>query len=355
MVNEKKAYTLLIIAPFGAHLRNFLSRVEHNTSEIHIITSKPLDFVTKWKHTIVDFSLKKVSNYWRTVRSIREVTREFNPDVVHIHQLNSVAFFSILAIKRLNIPIVSTAWGSDVLLLPKQSFLMKLMVKYCIKSSDAISSDSNHMADEIRTLMNPSVPDIVVCNFGVSAPLFDLEKENIIYSNRLHKPLYRVDLIIRAFSNFVNTPEGKTWTLVIGATGSETESLKLLSENLNLQGKVKFVGWLEREDNMRWYARSKVWVSIPKSDATAISLLEAMYNGCYPVVVDLPASHEWIKSKAQGRIVKEGEVNFFEGLSKADMEMASSINVKLIEKEATYEISEARFLELHERAMKRNG
>ncbi len=273
----------------------------------------------------------------------------FNPDIVHIHQLNSVAFFSFKALKRTQVPIVCTAWGSDVLILPQKNPFMRRMVQGSIRSATALTSDSVHMAERIKELAFPKEPDITICNFGVSEPLYDLPKENIIYSNRLHKPLYRIDKIIQAFAKFSSRVEGKDWKLVIGAVGSETERLKELVTNLGLDEQVTFVGWLEKEDNMKWYAKAKVWVSIPESDATAISLLEAMYNGCYPVIIDLPASHEWIKGAEQGRIVADVDSDFFAQIENVDFDKAAGLNVEIIEKEATYQVSETKFESLHRR------
>lgn len=349
MKESTDKYRLLVIIPAGAHLKNFLARMEHVASSIHIITSKPLSLKTNYPVTFVDFGLKKASNYYQTPRKIREVFKAFNPDIVHVHQLNSVAFFAFKGLKEANVPVVCTAWGSDVLVLPEKNALMKRMVQNSIRQASAITSDSVYMADRIKELAHPKKVDVTVCNFGVSSPLCDLPKEKIIYSNRLHKPLYRIDKIIHAFHKYSKTPEGADWRLIIGAVGTETDNLKELVSELNLNEKVEFVGWLEKEDNMKWYAKAKIWVSIPESDATAISLLEAMYNGCYPVVIDLPASHEWIKSNDQGRIVEDVDSDFFEDIEQVDFEKAARANVELIKKEATYEVSEKKFESLHRR------
>ncbi len=199
-------------------------------------------------------------------------------------------------------------------------------MKYTLKYATAFTSDSTFMAQKMRDLVPDRNLDITICNFGVAPPVYDLPKENIIYSNRLHKPLYRIDKIIRAFGKFHNTSAGNKWRLVIAATGTETLILKELSVELGLEDCTQFEGWLEREDNMKWYARSKVWVSVPESDATAISLLEAMYYGCFPVVADFPASHEWIKDGENGKIIKDLDSSFFEGIENMDFDQVAKRN-----------------------------
>ena len=84
-----------------------------------------------------------------------------------------------------------------------------------------------------------------------------IEKENIIYSNRLHKELYRIDKIIGYAKEFFKTHTD--WKLVVGATGPETDELKKLAEHLEMKDKVIFVGWLGKEENHNWYAKSKIY------------------------------------------------------------------------------------------------
>lgn len=43
--------------------------------------------------------------------------------------------------------------------------------------------------------------------------------------------------------------------------------------------------------------KNDVFISIPSSDSTSVSLLEAMCCGLFPIVSDLPANREWIHDK----------------------------------------------------------
>lgn len=339
------------MAPSGIHLKNFLDRIENACADILIISSKPLIFETNHRVEFVDFSLKKIQNHWKTPKRIAELCEPFQPDIIHLHQINSVAYFAMKGLQKFNIPIVATAWGSDILVVPEQGALQKALVRYTLKRADAFTSDSTFMAERMRQLVPERKLDIVLCNFGVADPIFDLPKENIIYANRLHKPLYRVDKIISAFARFGATDAGAGWRLVVGAIGTETEALKNQVEELGISDKVDFVGWLGYEDNMRWYAKSKVWASVPESDATAISLLEAMYYGCYPVVADLPASHEWIENGVTGRIVQDVDSDFFSDIDNIHFESAAQANKKRIEIDGTFRVNEAKFKALHDRLL----
>ncbi len=346
-MKEPNKYNLLVIAPSGIHLKNFLDRIEDACSEILIISSEPLIFETEHPIEFVDFSLRKLQNHWQTPNRIATLCAGFKPDMIHVHQINSVAYFAVKALRKFNIPIVATAWGSDILVIPDQGFLQKALVRYTLKRADAFTSDSTFMAQRMRELIPERKLDIAICNFGVADPIFDLPKENIIYANRLHKPLYRVDKIVSAFALFSASEEGKQWRLVIGAVGTETDELKRQVAELGISDKVEFVGWLEREDNMKWYAKAKVWASVPASDATAISLLEAMCYGCYPVVSDLPASHEWVENNVTGRIVNDVDSDFFSQIDHVDFKAAAEANKKRIELDGTFKVNEAKFRAQH--------
>jgi glycosyltransferase involved in cell wall biosynthesis len=271
---------------------------------------------------------------------------EFRPDVVHVHQVNSVALFSILALKSFKVPIVLTAWGSDILLAPKKSFILKQIVKYCLRNADVVTADAEYLGQEVLKYMPKKKSNIVIANFGMELhdELF-IEKENIIYSNRLHKPLYNIDEIIRAFKKLEDTGRN-TYRLVIAATGEETENLKKLVFDLKLNDKVTFVGWLSLSENLKWYAKSKFYISIPDSDATSISLLEAMYYGCYPIVSSLPAKREWISDRVNGAYYKS-DFNFILEKDQDVLDRVAEINKRVILKKGTVEVAYNKFTNIY--------
>lgn len=346
---------ILLVGPASVHLQNFLAVLDDITDHICIIASAAGKIETEIPVHVVDFSLRNPLNLITTPARIRKIYRSFKPDVVHVHQLNSVTFYTLLALSRYDVPIVATAWGSDVLVNPNNNWLLRKILGYNLGRATAFTSDAVFMADRMREIFSRQDLDITIANFGVSDPVYHVAKERIIYSNRLHEPLYRVDRIIRAFEKFQRTPYGCDWRLVIAATGAETPKLKKLAAELGLGNSVIFVGWLQMDENMKWYARSKVWVSIPESDATAISLLEAMYHGCLPVVVDLPVTHEWINDGENGIIVGDIDAPFLNAISDFDFTAVPEINRSIIEREATYWVAVKRFSKLYKRLMARGN
>ncbi len=343
-IQNTRKYRLLVVAPQGIHLRNFLRRIESETSAVHLITTEKSG--TDYDETLLDFSFKQLQNFWKTPRAIRAVAKTFKPDVVHVHQLNSISYFAVNGMKGLGIPVCATAWGSDVLVNPEKSSTHKRILRYVLNQADAFTADSKEVAEKMKSMVKKELR-ISLCNYGADKPSISMPKENIIYSNRLHDPLYRIDKVIRAFAKINQQGDQGTWKLIIAGTGSQSNSLKSLVSELGIAQHVEFQGWVQKEQNERNYARAKVWVSIPESDATPISLLEAMYHGCYPIVSDLSSLREWITESENGTLVRNVDEPFFDGvLNEINPEIATS-NRELVEAKGSGKAAALCFSRLH--------
>ncbi|MBP6090176.1 MAG: glycosyltransferase family 4 protein [Crocinitomicaceae bacterium] len=338
---------LLLISSNTIHTYKYLQLIEDYFDEVLLITNEKSN-VYDYPTVELNFNLK-IKTLFSTVKEIKKQIELFQPSIIHIHQANSYAFFALLACRKSFIPTVLTAWGSDVLLLPKSNLLLKKMVQFNLRNAYFLTSDSIYMAQEMEKIA-PLKNRIIIANFGIDVTPISCEKENIIYSNRLHKKLYRVDKIIEAFSLFY-TNNNSDWKLVIAATGTETEKLKIKVAELNLDHAIEFVGWIQKEDNEQWYSKAKIWVSIPESDATSISLLEAMACGCIPVVSDLPANREWIQSGRNGIVVENLDSDFLSEALLLNQSEAIELNQKRIEQDGTKEANRTKFTELYQRIL----
>lgn len=337
---------LLIVGSQTIHTYNYIELIKDYFDEILLITDKKREGYS-YKTIELDFSLSLL-NYKTTVKKIKKAIKEFKPSVIHIHQANSYAYYTLLAARKMDIPTMLTIWGSDVLINPKKNLILKKIAQFNLKTADYLTADAQFIIQNVYALVKPK-NDILIANFGIGVDPKPREKENIIYSNRLHKQLYRVDKIIDAFHKFslLHTD----WKLVIAATGDETDNLKKKVVDLQLSNKVEFMGWIDKEQNEKWYSTSKIWVSIPESDATAISLLEAMACGSIPIVSDLPANKEWIKDGVNGIIVKDVESEFISRALTIDFEKAKEINHRLIEENGTKTANREKFINLYKGAL----
>ncbi len=70
--------------------------------------------------------------------------------------------------------------------------------------------------------------------------------------------------------------------------------------------RCEFVGRLDADTQADWYARARWYLSLPRSDSVAVSVLEAMAHGCVPILSDLPANRELVRTGDNGLILPTG-------------------------------------------------
>lgn len=250
----------------------------------------------------IDFSFR---NFFSALRQTKSILSKLSPDVLVLYQLNLTAFVATLANRKKKILAFAIGIGSDILTMPKKGWAYKAMLKYILKHSQAYNAGSPYLLEQMQKYC-PKHSEILLANLGIN-PIQPIEKEKIVFSNRLHSPLYRIDEVIKAFANFVSKPEFEDWRLVVAATGKEKE-FQQLSQSLGIEDRVKFVGWLSQKENAEYYAKSKIYISLPKSDSFPISLLEAMSGECLCIISDLPAYKGIMKQGENCLIVSDLEI-----------------------------------------------
>jgi len=339
-MNKKKKVNILIIGPDSPHVASFISRWNSEDVELEVISSGDKHIRVSKNH-MLHFSLLHFWNFLITPLKIRRIAKRFQPDIVWMHQANSYSLYPILALKK-RYPIVLTVWGSDVLVAPNQSRWIKKMTRYILQHVDAITADAHSLGEKALELSPKKNTPLYICQFGIQPIAVSLSKEQVIYSNRGHKSLYRIKDVIAAFHRFQQN-QPFSWRLVIAGNGSETAALKQLVDELDLTEHVEFVGFLSPQENAAWYGRSELYISIPASDGTAVSLLEAMHYGCLPIVSDLPANREWITHGKNGYIATDLTIDFIKEALTIDPTQAKQENTSLIQSLATPEASSVKF------------
>jgi glycosyltransferase involved in cell wall biosynthesis len=127
--------------------------------------------------------------------------------------------------------------------------------------------------------------------------------------------------------------------LVVANEGSERTGLENMVRKLGIDRNVKFVGFLSTVEQTNWYSRAKYYISIPTSDSTSASLLEAMSFGCTPIVSDIPANREWVEPDRTGLLFSD-ELSF----DKLKALSAFSLNREIILRRAIWKDNVLQFL-----------
>jgi glycosyltransferase involved in cell wall biosynthesis len=348
MKNNKRR--LVLIGTGVIHTFKYLSLIEDAFEEILVITDQPKEDI-KHPQITFDFSMRSLFQIPGKIKQLRKKIHQFNPDIVHVHQANSCAWYAIKACGK-KYPLVVTAWGSDVLSTPTKGIMYRQLIKYVMSHAHYFTSDAVYMADVMRKYAGPHKPEILIANFGIDITPGNFEKERLVYSNRQLTPLYRIDKVIEIFYELISSGElNKDWKLAIAATGSEEVHLKSLVHKLKIENSVNFFGWVGREQNTTLYQKASIFISIPESDATSISLLEAMACGCIPVVSNLPANREWIIDNKNGCIMQPDEKDILLRAIRLNIQKVQEINSEIIQREGTKEANKIKFIDFYDKVI----
>ena len=87
--------------------------------------------------------------YPLSVRKVKKIAEETNPDLVNAHFVPGYGFIGALLGRH---PLVVSAWGSDILISPQKSFLHKLRAKYVLDKADAITTDAKILTQAVLNL-----------------------------------------------------------------------------------------------------------------------------------------------------------------------------------------------------------
>jgi len=80
---------------------------------------------------------------------IRKLIKKIKPDIIHAHYVADYGFHAALTNFH---PFILSVWGSDVLVAPRRSYFIKMMVKYALNKSDIIHIGTNEIREDIYSL-----------------------------------------------------------------------------------------------------------------------------------------------------------------------------------------------------------
>jgi glycosyltransferase involved in cell wall biosynthesis len=225
--------------------------------------------------------------------------RAVRPDWVHAHYLTSHGTLAWLARSAYRVPvrIAGSAWGTDILVTPARHAALRWLTTQVLQACDVSTSDSHYMAERMRAL---GAREVMVFPFGLAAmpPAPPPKDDRLFFANRGLEVIYAPRRVLETFAAIAAAwPDAR---LVVANDGSLRGELE--AQAAALGDRVRFVGRLDAAEQAGWYARARWHVSLPASDSVSVSVLEAMAHGCIPLLSDLPANRELVRSGFNGLI-----------------------------------------------------
>ena len=248
----------------------------------------------------------RLVNAFRYQRAgLGRVLRQIAPDVFHAHYVVEHGFYGAFAATH---PFVVTAWGSDLL---RESYtpLGKLIARWTLGRADVVTGNDPSLLRRAQALGVPAERTALV-RVGIDRLFLDAHSVNLepedagpptIISDRALELLYNVETVIRAFGLVhARLPAAR---LIVAGDGSQRLTLERLARDLRLGEAVRFLGRLEPRELREALTSAHVYVSVPSTDSMAVSNLEAMAVGAFPVLSDLPSLNGWITNGVNGLLV----------------------------------------------------
>ena len=252
--------------------------------------------------------------FFNVLFKTRRIIKEVEPDILHGHFAHQYGWLAALSGFH---PLVITAWGTDILNLPRasRSGIGKWLTMYSLKKADLMTATSKYLKNEMEDL-GADGKKVKVIFWGVDCQKFhprtptqglrhELEigpEQSVILSNRNQIDLYNNDIVIEAMERILAFfPE--TVLILQNCGGNQEEKLKMMVQNKKIEKSVRFLGTFPHDAMPALYALADIFVSVPTWDAGPVSLKEAMSCGAVPIISDVPGPKEWVEDEVNGKVV----------------------------------------------------
>lgn len=287
------------------------------THQIKIVSLKPLgkigEYLLNKGIDVVSVHMNKW-NQWTIPAKIRQIIKQFRPDIVHAMLYRAIEFTRI-ACFGLPVKLITTPHYD----LSKKFFLCRLMDKY-LSGLDTLSvAESFSTAQYLinhqkypkqKVYLLPNGVDKTRFHFNQKAreemrSRFGFKDENVVFVTvaRL-EPVKNVILAVQAIRNVLRTcPQAR---LVIVGEGSQYSLLEQYIAENNLKEAVFLTG---KQDNVEDYlSMADVFVLSSQEESLPLALLEAVSIGLPCLVTKVGDMPLWVEHGKNGFVFPSNDI-----------------------------------------------
>lgn len=340
------------------HTRRWAEHFRDQGMQVHVASFRPEKIEGVEVHVLPTYGLGRMG-YFLAVPTLRRLFKRLMPDVVHAQYVTSYGFLAALAGLR---PLVLTAWGTDVLISPRESRVMRWIASYAVRHADMVTTVAQHMNSAVASLGVP-VDEVTAVPFGVdtqkflppAAPRPEGMPVRLICS-RNFGPIYSVDTLIVALQKVA--ARGLKLHVDLVGEGPLRCELEAQVVNAGMRSWVTFHGHLDHARLARLLAQAHIFVTPALSDGNNVSLNEAMACACFPIATDIPANGQWIEHSVNGLLYPPGNADrLAECILQAAADVgwrkrAGVINREIVETRADWRVCVARMNETYVKAIR---
>jgi glycosyltransferase involved in cell wall biosynthesis len=234
---------------------------------------------------------------------LRRLAHELDTQLVHVHYLTHRGWLAFASGIR---PYAVTLWGSDLLLDLDVSPLRVAWARLVLRSAALVTADSPELLRR-ATALGAHADRSTEIQFGVDTDRFapgppdpallaelDLVGKRVIFAPRTLAERYRAGVVVEALAAL---PDDVVLLCTLaGADGAYVEHLRALARDLRVADRLRLAPPIPHGRMADVYRTADVVASVPMSDATPVSILEALASGVPVVASDLPSVRPWLQS-----------------------------------------------------------
>lgn len=255
--------------------------------------------------------------FW--ILNVKTIVRAIKPDIINVHYITSYGLLTLMTDFH---PLVTTAWGSDILIQPRRNLFWRFIVSRILRKSDLFTClfDVAILNNNMSKLI-PKYTKIASIPHGIDTDLFNSRNDSnylkqkynisnhdpvIINIRGLH-PIFDPDTFLKAIPIVIKKyPEAKF--LIPFQDKYKPHYLEIVKD-LQIEKNLIILNWLTPEEVAQHLNISDIFVSSALSDGASNALFEGMACELAPVVTDIPANRCWIKDNQNGLLFKPKDYN----------------------------------------------
>jgi glycosyltransferase involved in cell wall biosynthesis len=308
--------------PNCPHVRRWLRYFVRQGHEVYLIGERAMRYTPPPGVTFYDLAgqvnVRKL-RYLAWGLAVRWLVRRLRPDILHAHQVASAGWLGAAAGWH---PLVVTAFGSDLLLGAHRSQVQRLLARWVLRQADYVLCVSEELARQARLLgADPACLEVIY--WGVDTEVFrpappddtlrarlGLGEGPVVLSLRAIWPVYNPLVIAKAIPLVrQRLPMVQFVVRTYSCDPLLLDEFRAIVEAAGAAPAVRYVGDLPDDQAIAdLYRLADVAVSVPSSDGTPQSVLEALGCGVVPVLSDLPSLREWVRDEEEVLFVPVGDV-----------------------------------------------
>ena len=260
------------------------------------------------------FLLASLASIVRSWVFLRTILRKCQPDILCGGYIQRDGL--VCALTRFH-PFILMPFASDAVVLPFENPILRIGSSWIVQTADRIACDSLFVKNSLLRLVKRNPDDIAVFPWGIEQDIFDFsikgddvrskfewtDKTIVIYTrgfNAEYDPLTFVGAVRILCSRYPNL------RVIMCGTGELEQECKDYAKSQGIDDKIRFTGYLPRNNLASYYAAADIYASCSFSDGSSNALLEAMTMGLPAVVTRVVSNEEWIIHGENGYLFTYG-------------------------------------------------